>query len=326
MKLKNQVEAMWMKLRDMDFFQKSPLIAQKKGDPTLSLDQYKWASLECLFIFPIVMSILIIPLAYKKSAWSFFKEYWIGSLPKEFTWNTYVPIVITIYYCCILVHIIITVFFLEKIRIKADFIKKGLTLVLPVYLIIQWGELIKLDLNKTKFLVCLILLIIINWIFAEIFEYINMRAGDKWYVTNQWKYGWDFSDLIYYVWYAVLTLLAVCVNNPIIIVVSALLLIGLSVLLGLSRKSINNLIACEIVIMTASMHTYKLIDLEMCVCVMLSLYFTEQLQMWINRSIKGTTGKEQKKYISDIKKKVLSGYGLAGIAIFIAITLLEHGL
>lgn len=78
--------------------------------------------------------------------------------------------------------------------------------------------------------------------------------------------------------------------------------------------------------MTASMHTYKLIDLEMCVCVMLSLYFTEQLQMWINRSIKGTTGKEQKKYISDIKKKVLSGYGLAGIAIFIAITLLEHGL
>ena len=85
MKLKNQVEAMWMKLRDMDFFQKSPLIAQKKGDPTLSLDQYKWASLECLFIFPIVMSLLIIPLAYKKSAWSFFKEYWIGSLPKEFT-------------------------------------------------------------------------------------------------------------------------------------------------------------------------------------------------------------------------------------------------
>lgn len=184
--------------------------------------------------------------------------------------------------------------FSGKIRIKADFIKKGLTLVLPVYLIIQWGELIKLDLNKTKFLVCLILLIIINWIFAEIFEYINMRAGDKWYVTNQWKYGWDFSDLIYYVWYAVFTLLAVCVNNPIIIVVSALLLIGLSVLLGLSRKSINNLIACEIVIMTASMHTYKLIDLEMCVCVMLSLYFTEQLQMWINRSIKGTTGKEQR--------------------------------
>ena len=48
--------------------------------------------------------------------------------------------------------------------------------------------------------------------------------------------------------------------------------------------------------------------------------------MWINRSIKGTTGEEQKKYISDIEKKVLSGYGLAGIAIFIAITLLEHGL
>ena len=98
------------------------------------------------------------------------------------------------------------------------------------------------------------------------------------------------------------------------------------VLLGLSRKSINNLIACEIAIMTVSMRTYKLIDLEICICVMLSLYFTEQLQIWINRSIKGTTGGEQKKYISDIEKKILSGYGLAGIAIFIAITLLEHGL
>lgn len=39
---------------------------QKKGDPTIRLEQYKWASLDCLFIFPIVMSLLIIPLAYKK--------------------------------------------------------------------------------------------------------------------------------------------------------------------------------------------------------------------------------------------------------------------
>lgn len=69
---------------------------QKKGDPTIRLEQYKWASLDCLFIFPIVMSLLIIPLAYKKSAWTFFREYWLGNLPKGFTWDTYIPMVIAI--------------------------------------------------------------------------------------------------------------------------------------------------------------------------------------------------------------------------------------
>lgn len=309
---------------------------QKKGDPTIRLEQYKWASLDCLFIFPIVMSLLIIPLAYKKSAWTFFREYWLGNLPKGFTWDTYIPMVIAIYYCCFLVHILITVFIIEKIRINVDFVKKILTFVLPVYVIGLWGTPglwgipiradINMVLNKAIFIKYITEIILANWIFSEFFEYINTRAKGKWYIINSWKYGLDLSNWIYYICYAILTLLALYINNQMVVIISAVLLIGLSVLLGLSRKSINNLIACEIAIMTVSMRTYKLIDLEMCICVMLSLYFTEQLQIWINRSIKGTTGGEQKKYISDIEKKILSGYGLVGILIFIALTLLEHGL
>ena len=285
-----------------------------------------------------MMSLLMLPLAYEKSTWTLLTEYLLGNLPKGFAWDTYIPMVIAIYYCCFLVHIIITVFLIEKIRINADFIKKALTLVLPVCVIGWWGTPgywgipnkacidINMGLDKTVFMSNIIKIILANWIFSECFEYINMRAKGKWYVTNSWKYGLGCSNLIYYICYAVLTLLALYINNQIVVVVSAVLLIGLSVLLGLSRKSINNLIACEIAIMTVSMHTYKLIDLEMCICVLLSSYFTEQLQIWINRSIKGTTSQEQSKYISDIKKKVLSGYGVIGIITFIIITLLERGL
>lgn len=65
-----------MRLKDF------PLMVQKKGDALLSSTQYKWATLDCLCIFPIVMSILIIPLAYKKSAWSFLVKYGYNFLPK----------------------------------------------------------------------------------------------------------------------------------------------------------------------------------------------------------------------------------------------------
>ena len=334
MKLKERIRAILIDLINIDFFQKSPLMLQKKGDPTLSFDQYKWASLDCLFIFPIVMSLLIIPLAYGKSACSFIKEYWLASLPKGFAWNKYIPIVIAVYYCCVLVHIMITVFFIEKIRIKVDPIKKLLTLILPVYLIVCWGNPINLSIkNKTVFLIFIILILIANWLISEIFEYINMRAKGKWYVIKPWRYGSDFSDLLYYLVYGVLTLIAILLclyidnqfSNTISVFV-AILLIRISVLLGFSRKGVNNLVACEIVIMTVDMREYKLIDLEMCVCVLLSLYFTEQLQIWINRFIKRTTDQEQKKYISNIEKKVLSGYGMLGVIVFIVITLLEHGL
>lgn len=127
-------------MRLKDFITKSPLMVQKKGDALLNSTQYKWAILDCLCIFPIVMSILIIPLAYKESAWAFLVKYGYDFLPKGFEWGKYISLVIGVYYCCILVHIMMTTFFIENIRINVDLLKKIATLLLSMYLVIMVGK------------------------------------------------------------------------------------------------------------------------------------------------------------------------------------------
>lgn len=328
-------------MRLKDFVTKSPLMVQKKGDALLSSTQYKWATLDCLCIFPIVMSILIIPLAYKKSAWSFLVKYGYNFLPKGFEWGNYISIVIGVYYSCILVHIMITTFFIENIRINVDLLKKIATLLLPMYLVIWWGNPINLEIkSKSKYFLLIALILIINYIFSEFFEYINARAQGRWYVTKPISYGLDFFNKKYYLAYGLLTVIALIsiyfynqTSNQmlyhviaIIIILCAFSLILITVLLGWERKGVNNMIACEIAISTAMMSNIALINIEMFCCVLLASYFTEQIQIWIERFIQKTTVQEQKKYMSDISTKILSGYGIIGIITIAIINFLEHGL
>lgn len=79
-------------------------------------------------------------------------------------------------------------------------------------------------------------------------------------------------------------------------------------------------------IMTANMFDHKLIYLSMYGCVLLLLYLTEQLQIWIKRFIDKTTAQEQREYVNSIIRYSLSGYGAIGMIILFIITLLKHGL
>ena len=321
-----------------NFIKKSPLMVQKNGDVSLNQMQYKWASFNCLCIFPLVMSFLLIPLAYNKNIWTFLKEYFFESLDNGFAWKDYLPIVFSLYYCCILIHIIITMFFIENIHLNIDLVKKILTLVLPVYLIVGWGTPLPkkfLGFNiesKPAFFILIALILIGSYLFSEFFEYINMRAEGKWYVTKPLLWGLDFTNWIYYLMYAIFTFSTLIIEylcaqlSLIVMILCAVLLLGVAVLLGWERKGVNNLIACEMAVITANMSGHKLIYLEMYFCVILALYFTEQLQIWIKRFIKKTTVQEQQKYINDIGRQVLSGYGIIGIVTLVIVTLLKRGL
>ena len=79
-------------------------------------------------------------------------------------------------------------------------------------------------------------------------------------------------------------------------------------------------------IMTANMFDHKLIYLSMYGCVLLLLYLTEQLQIWIKRFIDKTIAQEQREYVNSIIRYSLSGYGAIGMIILFIITLLKHGL
>ena len=328
-----------------NFIKKSPLMVQKNGDVSLNQVQYKWASFDCLCIFPIVMAFLLIPLAYNKSAWTFLKSIFFKSLDNGFAWKDYLPIVFSLYYCCILINIIITVFFIENIHLNIDLVKKILTLILPVYLIIGWGTPLSNDLivnfkkffgfsikSKPAFFILIVLILIVSYLFSEFFEYINMRAEGKWYVTKPLWWGLDFTNWKYYLIYGIVTFSTLIIEylydqfSPIVTVLCAFLLLGVAILLGWERKGVNNLIACEMAVVTANMSGHKLIYLEMYFCVILALYFTEQLQIWIKRFIKKTTVQEQQKYMNDIGRQILSGYGIIGIMILVIVTLLKRGL
>ena len=71
----------------------------------------------------------------------------------------------------------------------------------------------------------------------------------------------------------------------IIIILCTLSLLLITVLLGWKRKGVNNMIACEIAISTAMMSNIALINIEMFCRVLLASYFTEQIQIWIERFI-----------------------------------------
>ena len=64
------------------------------------------------------MSILLIPLAYKENALSFFKSFNNG-----FAWKDYLSTVFYVYYCCALIYILITIFYIENIHLHVDLIK-----------------------------------------------------------------------------------------------------------------------------------------------------------------------------------------------------------
>lgn len=103
--------------------------------------------------------------------------------------------------------------------------------------------------------------------------------------------------------------------------IAAIICVGVAMLLPWNRKSINYLISCEMAIMTANMFDHKLIYLSMYGCVLLSLYLTEQLQIWIKRFIDKTTAQEQRQYVNSIIRYSLSGYGAIGTIILFIITL-----
>ena len=96
----------------------------------------------------------------------------------------------------------ITTFFIENIRINVDLLKKIATLLLPMYLVIWWGNPINLEIkSKSKYFLLIALILIINYIFSEFFEYINARAQGRWYVTKPISYGLDFFNKKYYLAY-----------------------------------------------------------------------------------------------------------------------------
>lgn len=69
------------------------------------------------------MSILLIPLAYKESALSFLKTCFLKSFNNGFAWKDYLTTVFYVYYCCALIYILITIFYIENIHLHVDLIK-----------------------------------------------------------------------------------------------------------------------------------------------------------------------------------------------------------
>lgn len=119
-------------------------------------------------------------------------------------------------------------------------------------------------------------------------------------MIKPWQWGKDFTNWIYYLSYGIFTYSVLLINYlkcwfyPIAAIICVLLLFGVAMLLPWNRKSINYLISCEMAIMTANMFDHKLIYLSMYGCVLLLLYLTEQLQIWIKRFIDKTTAQEQR--------------------------------
>ena len=204
---------------------------------------------------------------------------------------------------------------------------------LPTYLIEKWKRFFGLSIeSRQSFFILVAAELTISFLFSEVFEYMNTRAEGRWYVIKPWQWGIDFTNWIYYLSYGIFTYSVLQINYlkcwfyPIAAIICVLLLFGVAMLLPWNRKSINYLISCEMTIMTANMFDHKLIYLSMYGCVLLLLYLTEQLQIWIKRFIDKTIAQEQREYVNSIIRYSLSGYGAIGMIILFIITLLKHGL
>lgn len=137
-----------------------------------------------------------------------------------------------------------------------------------------------------KYFLLITLILIINYIFSEFFEYINARAQGRWYVTKPISYGLLTVIALISIYFYNQTANQILYHViAIIIILCTLSLLLITVLLGWKRKGVNNMIACEIAISTAMMSNVALINIEMFCRVLLASYFTEQIQIWIERFI-----------------------------------------
>lgn len=345
-----------------DYCNNSPLRQNNNLYSKLTINRYKILTLDTLFIYPVITFLLLLPILYNKTGWDYVEKHFqisqiINQIIKAINMNklefqSLLQLLLYIFICCCLAYLIVIIIFINKINFIVDFIKLISTFILPIFLFIWWGngifKLIKnLPFSKNNLLFSLIILfiIIINYVFSKIFEYINSYSSDESNIINDWKdslkYGWKFPKsryfllgyfvpfFIFYLPYVFSSLHNqwICI---LLLILCSLLLVRNTILLEWSRVSVNNLIVDILGMITLSTTTsFNIIYLELYVCFVLALYLTEQVEGWFERIHTGFNklNSKEKKYILDntntFLNKFASNYGIAGSILILAIAILE---
>lgn len=345
-----------------DYCNNSPLRQNNNLYSKLTINRYKILTLDTLFIYPVITFLLLLPILYNKTGWDYVEKHFqisqiINQIIKAINMNklefqSLLQLLLYIFICCCLAYLIVIIIFINKINFIVDFIKLISTFILPIFLFIWWGngifKLIKnLPFSKNNLLFSLIILfiIIINYVFSKIFEYINSYSSDESNIINDWKdslkYGWKFPKpryfllgyfvpfFIFYLPYVFSSLRNqwICI---LLLILCSLLLVRNTILLEWSRVSVNNLIVDILGMITLSTTTsFNIIYLELYVCFVLALYLTEQVEGWFERIHTGFNklNSKEKKYILDntntFLNKFASNYGIAGSILILAIAILE---
>lgn len=316
-----------------------PVAEKEDLNNKLTINNLKKITIECLVLYPLLISLLLLAMSYNSSGMNFLLQCLESINKSNFDITVYVKTVFNIFILCLIVYIIIFGFFASEIHFNFDFFKRLLTLLFPVVVFCFWKNYTD-QLNsyygfikKQKFWLIsnqnqiskftFILVIFITYIFSQFFEYINSYSKNKWWIKDPVKYGGSaFKNKRYYLVSLCISAMTILFENKLhtlaVVVIDVILFI-IAFLLDFNRNSINNFFANFIAIITY-INFKSPFGIQLFFCIVISLYLSEQILLWLNTYEKS---KKHSDVMNTLIKNTLSSYGILGTISFIIILIIE---